>query len=104
MMMQTTTREIEIHEVVIKSLSSKFELRTEVTKVNRGVLLNLESLGYKDMVTRYHHLKGVVMDNVDLKREQLVHLILGTNDYVQAKTETTPKIGKPGEPTTELTR
>ena len=55
------------------------------------------------MVTRYHHLKGVVMDTVDLKREQLVHLILGINEYVQAKTETTPNIGKPREPTTELT-
>lgn len=104
MMIQTTTREIEIHEVVIKNLSSEFELRTEVTKVNRGVLLNLENPGYKDMVTRYHPLKGVVMDNVDLKRELPVHLILGTNENAQVKTETTPKIGKPGEPTAELTR
>lgn len=104
MMTQTTTREIEIHEVVIKSLLGKFQLRTEVTKVNRGVLLILENPGYKDMVSQCHHLKGVIMDEVEMKRELPVHLILGTNEYAQVKTETTPKIGKPGEPIAELTR
>ena len=33
-----------------------------------------------------------------------VHLILGTSEYARIKTETTPKIGKPGEPIAELTR
>ena len=44
------------------------------------------------------------MDDVDNKEELPVHLILRTNEYVQIKTETTPKIGKPGEPITKLTR
>ena len=43
MMMQATTREIEIHEVAVKSLSGAFQLRTEVTKVNRGALLSLDN-------------------------------------------------------------
>lgn len=46
---------------------------------------------------RYDHLKGVTMDDLDDKEEFPVHLILGTNEYAQIKTETTPKIGKPGE-------
>ncbi|XP_068707690.1 uncharacterized protein [Montipora foliosa] len=104
MMMQATTREIEIHEVVVKSLSGAFQLRTEVTKVNRGVLLSLGNPGYKDMIGRYHHLKGVEMDDIDTKRDLPVHLILGASEYAQVKTETTPRIGKPGEPIAEWTR
>ena len=104
MMMQTVTREIEIHEVVIKSLTSEFQLRTEVTKVNRGVLLTLDNPGYKDMVEQYLHLKEVKMDDIDVKRELPVHLILGASEYARIKTGTTPKIGKPGEPIAELTR
>ena len=94
MMMQATNREIEIHNVVIESLSGNFQLETEVKMVNRGVLLNLENQGYKDMVARYDHLKGATMDDTDVKKELPVHLILGTSEYAQIKTETTPKIGE----------
>ena len=80
-MMQATTEEIETHKVIIKSLSSEFQLRTEVTKMNRGVLLTLENPRYKDMVSQYQHLKGIVMDDVDTKDELPVHLILGTKTY-----------------------
>ena len=103
-MMQATKREKEIHNVVIESLSGNFQLETEVTKVNRGVLLNLENLGYKDMVATYDHLKGETMDDTEVKKELPVHLILSTSEYAQIKTETTPKIGKPGKPIAELTR
>ena len=102
--MSATEREIEVHKVVIKSLSGDFHLQTEVTKVNRSVLLKLENSGYKRLVQQYDHLKGVEMDDMDVKRELPVHLILGTSEYAQIKTETTPRIGKPGETIAELTR
>ena len=43
MMMQVTNREIEIHTVVIEGLWGNFQLKTEVKKVNRSVLLNLRN-------------------------------------------------------------
>ena len=55
-------------------------------------------------MVKYNHLKGVEIDDVDLKRELPVHLILGTSEYARIKTKTTPKMGKPGEPIAELTR
>ena len=55
------------------------------------------------MVSQYQHLKGVVMDDTDMKEDRLVHLILGTNEYAQVKTRTTPKIGKPRQSIAELT-
>ena len=76
---------------------------TEVTKVDRGTLLSLGNPRYKGLLERYDHLKGVMKDDVD-DEELPVHLILGTNEYAQIKTETRPKIGKPGEPIAELTR
>lgn len=55
------------------------------------------------MIGQYHHLKGVEMHDIDTKRDLTVHLILGASEYGQVKTETTPIIGKPGEPIAEWT-
>ena len=55
--------------------------RTEITKVNRGVPLTLTNPWYKDILAEYNHLREVEMDDVDLKRELPVHLILGTSEY-----------------------
>ena len=90
--------------MVIENLSANFHLRTEITKVNRGVLLTLTNPEYKDILTKYNHLKGMEIDDVHVKRELPVHLILRTSEYARIKTETTPKMGKPGEPIAELTR
>ena len=66
--------------------------------------LTLINPWYKDILAKYDHLREVEIDDVDLKRELPVHLILGTSVYARIKTETTPKMGKPGEPIAELTR
>lgn len=50
MMMQVIIREIEIYEVVVKSLLGVFQFWIEVIKVNCGVLFSLGNLGYKDMI------------------------------------------------------
>ena len=84
-MMQVSNREIEIYNVVISSLTGEFQLRTEVTKVDRGTLLSLENPRYKELVERYDHLKEVTMDDADEKEELPVHLILGTNENAQIR-------------------
>lgn len=66
-MMRASNRDNEIHDVVISSLSGEFQLRTEVTKVDRSTLLSFENPRYKDMVKRHDHLKGVTMDDIDEK-------------------------------------
>ena len=85
-------------------LAGNFHLRTEITKVNRGVPLTLTNPWYKDILAKYDHLRGVEIDDVDLKRELPVYLILGTRECAKIKTETVPKMGKPGELIAELTR
>ena len=56
------------------------------------------------MTGRYHHLKGVERDDIYMKRDLPVHLILGASEYAHVKTETTSKIVKPWEPIAEWTR
>lgn len=69
-----------------------------MTKVDHGTLLSLENPWYKSRMEWYDDLKGVKIDDLDDKEELPVHLILGTNEYIQIKTETTPKIQKPEKP------
>ena len=69
MMMQTTRQEIEVHQVDVTSLSDQFNPRTEVTKVNRGVMLNLDNPSYPDLIKQYDHLDGVIMNDTDTKQE-----------------------------------
>ena len=47
--------------------TGNFHLRTEITRVNRGVLLTLTNPWYKDILAKYDHLRGVEIDDVDLK-------------------------------------
>ena len=89
---------------MIENLSGNFRLRTEITKVNRGVPLTLTNSWYKDILTEYDHLREVEIDDVHLKKELTVHLILGTSEYARIKTETKSKMRKPAEPIVELTR
>ena len=72
--------------------------------MNRGVPLTLTNPWYKDILAEYDHLGEVGIDDVDLKKELPVHLILGKSEYARIKTETTPKMGKPAETIAELTR
>ena len=60
--------------------------------MNRGVPLTLINPWYKDILAKYDHLKEVEIDDVYLKRELPVHLILGTSEYTRIKTKTTPKM------------
>ena len=86
-----------------KSLG-KFSPAHRDNKGERGVLLTLTNPWYKDILAKYDHLRGVEIDDVEFKRELPVHWNLRTSEYAKIKTETTPKMGKPGEPIAELTR
>ena len=104
MMMQATSKEIEVHNLTTRNTAGDFTLNVEVTKIDRGVLLSLDNPKYESLTTHYSHLQGVEMEDNDKKAQLPVHLILGASEYTQIKTRTSPKIGNPGEPIAELTQ
>ena len=56
------------------------------------------------MIAKYPHLEGVELRDRDTKPRLTVHIILRAGEYARVKTETSPHIGKDGEPVAELTK
>ena len=72
--------------------------------MDRYTLLTLDNPGYAEMMEKYPYLDGVHMNNSDQKPGLPIHSILGASEYAKIKTESMPKIGRPGEPVAELTK
>ena len=104
MMMHTTMRKIQIYNLKISNCEEDFELCTDVSKVEKHVLLSLANPNYEGMIRKFSHLKGIKMTETDTKSELPVHLVLGASEYPQIKTSVPPKIGSIGEPVAEYTR
>ena len=100
MMMCSTTQKIEQYDMKISNTCTrgKFEMKTTVSKVDKGVLLSIPNPQYNDKIKMFPHPGGVMMDDEDTKPELPMHLILGASEYSRIKTQTKPKSGKAGEP------
>ena len=66
-MMNSTTRNIEIYKGTTESLSRTFAMEVEFSKVERKTLLTLENPHYSRLTEKYRHHKGVVMEDDDQK-------------------------------------
>ena len=63
-------------------LSSMWTLQ----KVNKRELLVLENPGYKQVIEANPHLKGVRMEDDDMKKMLPIHIILGANYFAKIRT------------------
>ena len=104
MLLGASTREVELTTIEISDISGTFSMPVEVTKVDKGELLSLDNPHYQQLITKYHHISEVVINDTDTKSYLPVHVILGAGEYAKLKTDKSPKIGKPGEPVAELTQ
>ena len=75
-----------------------------MTRIDRAELLSVENPNYAVMISKYPHLKGVYMEDTDLKKMLPVHVILGASDYARIKTRESQRTGAMGEPVAEYTR
>ena len=94
---------IQSYTVKVASVDGKFEMTTKVNKVDKGVLLTVSNPHYEELISKYPHLEGVVMEDNEKKSEWPIYLILGASEYSRIKTEAKPRIGRPSEPIAELT-
>ena len=104
MMLHTTTEKINIYDVSITDVNKKLTMSSEVSCVDRPVLLTLPNPRYEDVIANNPYLEGVTMDDVDTKPMSPVHMILETSDYVRIKTATPAKVGDDGKPVAGRTR
>ena len=104
MMLHVTTKKIKIYDVEISDLQEQFSLRAEVSEIEKSTLLTVTNPNFQEMCQNFKHLKGVKMNDTDLKNQLPVHLIIGASELAKIKTSVAPKIGKMGEPVAELTK
>ena len=64
MMLGSTTTRVEIYAVNIKSLDQKFELETEVSKVDKPELMELSNPNYAHLSDKYKYLNGVKFEDM----------------------------------------
>ena len=103
MMVCSTIQKVQGYTVKVSSIDRKFEMTTKVNKVDKGVLLTVPNPKYDELISKYRHLQGVVMDDTDKKSELPIHVILGASEYSRIKMETKPRIGQSSEQVADLT-
>ena len=104
MMMNSTTKNIEVFKVQIENVHRDVSFETKLCKVEQRELLKVPNPHYADLIKSHHHLRKITMDDNDQKKELPVHVILGASDYSRIKTMTKPRVGQPGEPVAENTQ
>ena len=104
MMLHTTTKKVEVFEIQIQDVASNFSFTTEVSKVEKDVLINIPNPQYGVMISQFQHLKDIPMNDTDTKSSLPIHAILGASEYSKIKVQELPRIGQPGELIAELTR
>ena len=97
------TKRSEIFNVQASNMEEKYAIPLSVTRIDRAELLSVENPNYAVMISKYPHLKGVYMEDTDLKKMLPVHVILGASDYARIKTHESQRTGAMGEPVAEYT-
>ena len=104
MLLHTTSRKIEVHNLNISNQEGSFKLNVDIHKVGKDILLTVPNPEYKTLLQHNSHLRGVFIDDDDTKAELQVHIVLGTSDFSKIKTNMPARFGKTGEPVAELTK
>ena len=99
-----TKRTMQVYTVCITCAAGDFKVDVDITKENQRELLFLENPGYKQVIEANPHLKGVRMEDDDTKKMLPVHTVLGANDFAKILTVERLRVGRRGDPLTELTR
>ena len=104
MLMSSTNTKVDIYDLDLHSLNTRFSTTCEVSKVQKDVLLMIPNPNYKMMQETFHHLRGINFNDEIDKDELQVHMIIGVDVYCKIKVKKEPRIKEPGQPVAELTK
>lgn len=88
---------MEIYKSIVSFKFGDYNLEVNFIKVNRGEFFSLENFRYEQLMKIYFYLKGVEMDDIDIKLLFLVYVILGVGVFVRIKIDIRLRIGNQGE-------
>ena len=91
-MMTWTNQKIKMYKVQVSNVKGVFSLPTTLSKVDKKTLLTIPYPRYVDIIFKYQHLKGVEIDDTDIKPELPAHVILGASKYAKIKTNSAPSL------------
>ena len=104
MLMSSKVARLDVYDLELQSVNHQFSLSVKATKVNKTELLSIDNPNYRALIEKYSHLKGVHVNDDDMKASLPVHVVLGSGEYARIKTETKPRIGQENDPIAELTK
>ena len=104
MLMSSKVTKLEVYDTVVESLDGNYQMSVKMTKVNKAELLSIDNPNYGQLINEYPHLQGVKITDRDTKEQLPIHVVLGSGEYAQVKTETKPQIGQDGEPVAKKTK
>ena len=73
----------KIYKLKIENLDENFSFQTELSKLEREVLITLPNPKYNKMKETFDHLERIQINEKDTKPELPIHVILGTTNYVK---------------------
>lgn len=86
-----------MYKVQVSIIEGDFSLPSTLSQVDKGTLMAIPSLRYVDMVSKYQHLKSIVI-NTDVKPKLPMYVMLGASKYTKGKSNSVPTVRQPGEP------
>ena len=73
-------KKIPVYSVEMKDINSKFSFKTEISKFEKSVLLELPNPNYRQIQNNYQHLRDITLNDYDTKSELQIHIILGISN------------------------
>ena len=102
--LHSVVKKTKISQFEIGDINQEFKIGIEINKLEKEVLLELPNPNYPEIQESYNHLKDIIINDTETKKELPVHVILGAGDYTKIKTQERARVGQPGEPIAELTK
>ena len=97
-------KKIPVYSVEMKDVNDEFRFKTEISKLEKSVLLGLPNPNYCEIQNSYQHLRDITLNHYDTKSKLPIHMMLGVSDYKKIETPERARIGLPGKPIAELTK
>ena len=95
-LLSSSIRNIPVYSIEIKDINNKFSFKTEISKLEKCVLLELPNTNHREIQNSYRHLRDITLNDYDTKSQLPIHMMLGISDYTTIKTLERVRIGLPG--------